>query len=74
MTFKYEEANERLKEIVEEMESGDLSLEAMVDKYEEGMALYKALSEKLEGFKQRVLLLQEDQEGQEVVSDYEEDI
>jgi exodeoxyribonuclease VII small subunit len=43
----FEEALTRLETIVEAMESGDLPLEGLLTKYEEGMKLAKICQEKL---------------------------
>jgi exodeoxyribonuclease VII small subunit len=46
-TLSFEDALKRLEDIVEAMESGDLSLEALLAKYEEGAQLAKICREKL---------------------------
>lgn len=71
MTFKYEEARDRLAKIVQDMESGDLTIEEMIDKYEEGMDLYKDLAKKLDDFQDRVKVLQENEEGEDELRDLE---
>ena len=43
----FEEALQKLESIVEAMESGDLPLEGLLAKYEEGMKLAKICQEKL---------------------------
>jgi exodeoxyribonuclease VII small subunit len=43
----FEEAVKKLESIVEAMESGDLPLESLLAKYEEGMKLAKVCHEKL---------------------------
>ena len=43
----FEEALQKLEVIVEAMESGDLPLENLLGKYEEGMKLAKVCQEKL---------------------------
>lgn len=65
--MNYKEAYDKLQKIVDEMNKGDLSIEDMVDRYEEGMTLYKDLSKKLENLEQRVsvLALNEDDELEE---------
>ncbi|MCD6512831.1 MAG: exodeoxyribonuclease VII small subunit [Thermoplasmata archaeon] len=45
--MKFEEAMERLERIVEEMEAGDMSLDEMLAKFEEGMALAKFCRNKI---------------------------
>lgn len=44
----FEEALKKLEEIVNEMERGDLTLEKSLEKFKEGMALFKKCKEKLE--------------------------
>ena len=43
----FEEALEKLEGVVDAMESGDLPLESLLAKYEEGMKLAKVCQEKL---------------------------
>jgi len=43
----FEEALEKLETIVEAMESGDLPLESLIAKYEDGVKLAKVCQEKL---------------------------
>ncbi len=44
---KFEEAFERLEEIVSKLESGDVALEESLDLYTEGMTLVKFCNQKL---------------------------
>lgn len=60
--MNYQEGYELLQNIVDEMNSGELSIEEMVSKYEEGMKVYSELSEKLDAFEQRVSVLAEKNE------------
>lgn len=46
-TLPFEEALEKLEAVVEAMESGDLPLESLIARYEEGVKLAKACQEKL---------------------------
>ena len=43
----FEEALQKLESVVEAMESGDLPLESLIARYEEGVKLAKACQEKL---------------------------
>ena len=43
----FEQAMKRLEAIVEQMESGELSLEDLIVRYEEGMKLVKVCQERL---------------------------
>ena len=60
---KFEEAMERLENIVESLESGDLSLEESLKIFEEGMKLANFCSKKLEEAEQKVSMLIKDQNG-----------
>ncbi|MBW1704596.1 MAG: exodeoxyribonuclease VII small subunit [Deltaproteobacteria bacterium] len=54
---KFEKAMERLEEIVESLEGGDLSLEDSLKVFEEGMKLAQFCSHKLEEAEKKVTLL-----------------
>lgn len=58
-----EAALERLDAIVREMEAGDLPLESLIAKYEEGIALSKLAREKLDGAEARILKITRDASG-----------
>ena len=60
---KFEEAMERLENIVESLEKGDLSLEASLKVFEEGMKLVNFCSGKLDEAEQKVTMLIKDQDG-----------
>jgi exodeoxyribonuclease VII small subunit len=45
--LSFEEAMEKLEEIVEKLETGDVPLEKSIDYYQEGMKLSKLCSDKL---------------------------
>jgi exodeoxyribonuclease VII small subunit len=60
---KFEEAMERLEQIVRDLEEGDLTLEASLKAFEEGMALIKFCSDKLEEAEKKVTLLIRDSGG-----------
>lgn len=53
----FEEAFRRLQEIVARMESGDLALEDLLERYEEGMRLVKFCSDKLSLAEQKINIL-----------------
>jgi exodeoxyribonuclease VII small subunit len=46
-TLSFEEGLDKLEAIVEEMESGDLKLDALVDRYEEGSKLLVQCDKKI---------------------------
>lgn len=53
----FENALDRLEQITEELENGDLSLEKSLEKFNEGMALAQFCSAKLDEAKSQVELL-----------------
>ena len=60
---KFEEAMERLGQIAESLERGDLSLEESLKIFEEGMKLVNFCSKKLEEAEQKVTILIKESEG-----------
>ena len=60
---KFEEAMERLEEIVHDLEEGGLPLEESLKAFEEGMNLVKFCSEKLEEVEQKITMLVKDSDG-----------
>ena len=60
---KFEEAMERLEQIVETLESGDLALDESLKIFEEGMALVNFCTKKLEEAEQKVTILIKESEG-----------
>jgi len=63
----FEKALERLETIVEEMESGKLSLEDMMKRFEEGQVLVKLCSGKLNQVERRIEILVK--EGESVTTE-----
>lgn len=61
MTF--EQALEKLEEIVQTLETEEVSLEKSIGLYKEGMTLAAFCKEKLTTAESEVLLLQQDMEG-----------
>lgn len=68
----FEEAVEKLEELVSRMESGDLPLEGMLATYEEGMRLVALCSEKLAAAEKKIELLTRDKLGNLARSDFPE--
>ncbi len=60
----FELSIDQLEKIVSELESGDLSLEDSIKKFEEGMKLSKLCSKMLDETEQKILMLVKDTEGQ----------
>ncbi len=59
----FEDALQRLDEIVAGMEEGQLSLESMIASYEEGVSLLKLCRNRIDGARRRVELISGDLEG-----------
>ncbi|MDO9567350.1 MAG: exodeoxyribonuclease VII small subunit [Candidatus Desulfaltia sp.] len=59
----FEKSMKELEQIVQELESGDLSLEGAIKKFEEGIRLTKFCSEKLDETEKKITMLLRDQEG-----------
>ena len=60
---KFEEALEALEEVVERLESGELSLEDSLAAFEQGVHLVKFCNQKLNEVEKKVELLVKDKEG-----------
>ncbi len=54
----------KLEKIVQEMESGDLELEAALERFEEGMRLSRYLNDKLDEVEKKVTLLAKNEDGE----------
>lgn len=61
--LSFEEALERLENTVRSMESGEIKLEDMIAKFEEGRVLASLCQKKLDTLKQKVELLTKDDSG-----------
>jgi len=59
----FEAAMKQLEQIVQELESGNLSLEDSIKKFEEGIKLSKFCSAKLDETEKKITLLLKDQDG-----------
>jgi len=59
----FEQSLKQLEQIVRELESGDLSLELALKKFEEGMDLSKFCSQKLEETERRITQLMQNSSG-----------
>jgi len=67
----FEQAMKRLEEIVEQMESGDLPLEDLIVRYEEGMKLVKVCQERLASAEHRIQIITRNSAGKPVVKEFE---
>ena len=59
----FEDAMESLENIVQELESGDLSLEKAMQRFEEGIKLSKFCSDKLDETEKKISLLTGNTDG-----------
>jgi len=60
---KFKETIEELESVVEQLESGDLSLEDSLAAFENGVRLVKLCNQKLSEVEKKVALLVKDKEG-----------
>jgi exodeoxyribonuclease VII small subunit len=60
---KFEDAMKRLEEVVESLESGELSLKESLQIFEEGMKLVSFCSKKLEEAEQKITMLIKESDG-----------
>lgn len=60
----FEDALKRLETIVEELESGELSLEDSIARYEEGTKLSRRLTQQLDEAEKRIERLAENADGE----------
>ena len=66
----FEESLERLEEIVRILDSGSEGLDHSLKLYEEGIALIRACTEKLDQTEQKVRMLQTAPDGSVVLTDF----
>ncbi|OGF44234.1 MAG: exodeoxyribonuclease VII small subunit [Candidatus Firestonebacteria bacterium RIFOXYC2_FULL_39_67] len=60
---KFESALEKLEEIVDKLESGDIGLDESIKQYEEGMKLLKFCTAKLDEVEKKIEVLVKDKGG-----------
>lgn len=70
---KFEDALGELETIVRGLESGDLSLEDSLERFERGVALSRFCRTSLAEAEQKVRVLMEDEDGEEVLEEFEPD-
>ena len=70
----FESAVERLEQIVEAMEGGELPLEEMLERYEEGTRLVKLCSEKLAAAEKRIETVTRNAAGKPQIAEYDPEI
>ena len=62
--IKFEEALKKLEKIIGELESGDLSLDESLKKYQEGIELARSCSQKLDSAKKKIDILSKNSKGE----------
>ncbi|MCX5776495.1 MAG: exodeoxyribonuclease VII small subunit [Candidatus Firestonebacteria bacterium] len=60
---KFESALEKLEEIVDKLESGDIGLDESIKQYEEGIKLLRFCTAKLEEVEKKIEILVKDKSG-----------
>lgn len=69
---KFESALEDLEQVVEQLESGELSLEDSLAAFEKGVGLVKFCNQKLNEVERKIELLVKDKEGKLQLKAFEE--
>jgi exodeoxyribonuclease VII small subunit len=69
--LNFETAMDRLEKIVEQMESGQLPLEDLIVRYEEGMNLVKVCQERLASAEQKIEIIARNNAGKPVVKEFD---
>jgi exodeoxyribonuclease VII small subunit len=69
--ISFEEAMERLEQIVERLERGDISLEESISNFQKGIELSKYCSSKLDEAEKKITMLIQDEEGNLIEKDFE---
>ena len=69
---KFEAALEDLELVVEQLETGELSLEDSLEAFEKGVGLVKYCNQKLDEVEKKVELLVKDKEGKPQLKGFEE--
>ncbi len=62
-SVSFEEAMEKLEEIVARLESGDVPLEQAIDLYQEGMKLSRLCGRSLSRWRKKIEMLLDNEEG-----------
>jgi exodeoxyribonuclease VII small subunit len=73
-SLPFEEALKKLEGIIEAMESGDLPLETLLARYEEGTRLVKICQEKLAEAESKIQQLEKNAEGEMKLKPFEKDV
>lgn len=67
----FEDALKGLETVVTELESGDLTLDESLDKYEHGVKMYRTCHKLLAGAEQKVQMLLKDENGSLRTEDFD---
>jgi len=70
--IKFEDALKKLEKIVEDLETGNLSLDDALVKYEEGIRLSKLCAKRLEVAKKKVEILLKSEDGSADLKPFDE--
>lgn len=62
--IKFEDALKKLEKIVEDLEKGELSLDEALKKYQEGIELSRACTQRLDSAKKKIDLLSKNKKGE----------
>ena len=62
--IKFEEALKKLEKIINELESGELSLDESLKIYQEGIELARTCNQKLDSAKKKIDLLSKNKKGE----------
>lgn len=73
INLTFEEAMDKLEQIVSEMERGGIPLEQMMAKFEEGAKLAKYCQEKLAGLKKKMEILTRRPDGSTAWEEFEKE-
>jgi exodeoxyribonuclease VII small subunit len=73
-SLPFEDALKKLEGVVEDMESGDLPLEMLLAKYEEGARLVKICHEKLAEAELKIQQLEKSASGEMKLKPFEKDV
>ncbi len=67
----FEDSLTKLKEIIEQLETGNLTLEESIKLFEQGTKLISTSHKKLSEIEKKIQILTENKDGQDVVQDFE---
>lgn len=71
--IKFEDALKKLEKIVEDLEKGELSLDEALKKYQEGIELSRACTQRLDSAKKKIDLLSKNKKGEFELKPIDED-